>query len=360
MNNPVRQETVKVRTEILTPIHIGDGSTLEPLEYVIKDKFYRINLEEWLSALPPERLKEFKNLTGRDYAQKSVLTALRRFVKDNIDTVKYAEWVIDVSEEVRGIYDSKFNSPENQLPVAPFIRTGISPYLPGSSIKGAVRTAYLNLLKSGTQFLKEKRRAELVEGELLRAIIPGKEGSFPRFTIDKDPFRAIKVKDTFLPAGSTFFAEAINYNKKDGHLNPTSIQILTEVTYGSLLNKTVSFDMEIQIDRKVILRPQCGIDSLHRNITVQDLLHACNNFYTKVLTEECSKFLTGVSGGEHIRAVYSQILEKAKGGYLFRLGWGSGLISMTISEDLRTERRYGKSKHLIDKRLPMGFVKLSL
>ncbi|MCC6545504.1 MAG: type III-A CRISPR-associated RAMP protein Csm5 [Nitrospirae bacterium] len=281
-------------------------------------------------------------------------------MKDNIDTVKYAEWVIDVSEEVRGIYDSKFNSPENQLPVAPFIRTGISPYLPGSSIKGAVRTAYLNLLKSGTQFLKEKRRAELVEGELLRAIIPGKEGSFPRFTIDKDPFRAIKVKDTFLPAGSTFFAEAINYNKKDGHLNPTSIQILTEVTYGSLLNKTVSFDMEIQIDRKVILRPQCGIDSLHRNITVQDLLHACNNFYTKVLTEECSKFLTGVSGGEHIRAVYSQILEKAKGGYLFRLGWGSGLISMTISEDLRTERRYGKSKHLIDKRLPMGFVKLSL
>ncbi|OGW56892.1 MAG: hypothetical protein A2Y48_07620 [Nitrospirae bacterium RIFCSPLOW2_12_42_9] len=59
-------------------------------------------------------------------------------------------------------------------------------------------------------------------------------------------------------------------------------------------------------------------------------------------------------------AVYEQILERAKGSYLFRLGWGSGLISMTISEDLRTERRYGKSKHLISGKFPLGFVKLSL
>ena len=359
MNNPVRQDIVKVRAEILTPVHIGDGSTLEPLEYVIRDRFYRVNLEEWLSALPTERLKEFKKLTGRDYAQKSVLTSLRRFVKDNIDTVKYVEWVADVSDEVKGIYDSKFDSPENQLPVTPFIRTGIRPYLPGSSIKGAVRTAYLNLLKSGTP-IREKKKAELVEGELLRANIPGKEGRPPRFAIDKDPFRAIKVKDAFLPEGATYFAEVINYNKKDGHLNPTSIQILTEVTYGSLLSKTVTFDLEIQIDRKVLHHQQSGIESLHKNITVQALLHACNNFYTKALKEESDKFLTGVSGGDYIREVYEQILENAKGGYLFRLGWGSGLISMTISEDLRTERRYGRSKHLISEKFPLGFVKLSL
>lgn len=44
--------------------------------------------------------------------------------------------------------------------------------------------------------------------------------------------------------------------------------------------------------------------------------------------------------------------------YLFRLGWGSGLISMTIAQELRTERRYGKSKHLVlEKLLKAYYVK---
>jgi len=33
----------KIKCEILSPVHIGDGSEIEPLEYVIKnDKFYKI------------------------------------------------------------------------------------------------------------------------------------------------------------------------------------------------------------------------------------------------------------------------------------------------------------------------------
>ncbi|MGQ3684148.1 MAG: hypothetical protein ACUBOA_03910 [Candidatus Loosdrechtia sp.] len=55
----------------------------------------------------------------------------------------------------------------------------------------------------------------------------------------------------------------------------------------------------------------------------------------------------------------SKIPDHAKGGYLFRFGWGSGLISMTLAQELRTERRYGKSKHLVMGKYPMGFIKLS-
>lgn len=139
-----RQETYKVNAEILTPVHIGDGTELEPLEYVIREKFYKVNLEEWLSTLSGGKAEEFKRLTGKEYAQKSILTSLRRFVKENIDIDKYTEWSVDVSETVKRRYEERFNAPENQLPVSPFIRTANKPFLPGSSIKGAIRTAYLS------------------------------------------------------------------------------------------------------------------------------------------------------------------------------------------------------------------------
>lgn len=358
MNYP-RQETYKIKAEILTPVHIGDGTELEPLEYVIKDKFYKVNMEEWLSTLSGEKAEEFKKLTGKDYAQKTTMVALRTFVRNTIDIGKYTEWTVNVSNEAKKKYDEKFDEPENQLSMSPFIRTGSKPYLPGSSLKGALRTAYLNYLKRTSQSLKEKNRAALVEGELFKTNIEGRDGRI-RFDIDKDPFRAIKIKDAFLPEGATFFGEVTNYNKRDGRINPTTIQILSEVTYGSLIGKPVSVELEISLDKKVLCNRESGIDVLHEKVDVQSLLKACDNFYRNALNEEKDKFLSGIGGGEVIGKVYQQILDYAKGGYLFRLGWGSGLISMTIAQELRTERRYGKSKHLVMGKYPMGFLKLSI
>ncbi|WP_347275373.1 type III-A CRISPR-associated RAMP protein Csm5 [Candidatus Kuenenia sp.] len=359
MNYP-RQETYKIKAEILTPVHIGDGTDMEPLEYVIKDKFYKVNMEEWLSTLLGEKAEEFKKLTGKEYAQEATLVALRNFVRNNIDTEKYTEWAVDVSDAAQKKYEEKFNASENQLTMSPFIRTGGKPFLPGSSIKGALRTAYLNFLKrSSPVVIKEKNRADLVEGELFKATVEGRNGRV-RFDIDKDPFRAIRIKDVFLPEGATFFEEVINYKKKDGRINPTTILILSEVTYGSLIDKPVPVELEISLDRKVLCNRESGIDALHEKINVQNLLTACDNFYRNALNEEKDKFLSAVSNGEVISKVYQQILDHAKGGYLFRLGWGSGLISMTIAQELRTERRYGKSKHLVMGKYPMGFLKLSI
>jgi len=356
--NYSRQETYKLKGEILTPVHIGDGTELEPLEYVIKDKFYKVNLEEWLSTLSIEKTEEFQGLTGRNYAQITILTALRRFIRDNVDTDKYTEWSVDVSDVVKRRYEERFDAPENQLPMSPFIRTANKPYIPGSSVKGAIRTAYLNFLKRGTQSLSEKRRADLVEGELLKAIVKGKDDR-PRFAIDKDPFRAIKVKDVSLLNNSTFFAEVINHNKKDNRINPTNIQILSEVTYSKLVGKSITFELEISLDKKVLSHQDSGINSVHKGITIEKILKACDNFYKDALKEERDKFLKNTIGGEAIGKAYQQILDNAKDSYLLRLGWGSGLISMTISEDLRIENNYGKSKHLVNGKFPMGFVKLT-
>jgi CRISPR-associated protein Csm5 len=353
-----RQKTYKIRAEILTPVHIGDGSELEPLEYVIKDRFYKVKLGEWLSSLSDEKASEFKKLTGRDYAQKAVLTSLRKFVRDNIEVDNFNEWSTDVSDAVIKRYDEKFDAPENQLPMSPFIRTAQKPYLPGSSIKGAIRTAYLNSLSK--EMTVREKRADLVEGELLHAINQ-REGKPPVFSIDKDPFRAVKIKDAFLPDNSTFFSEVINYNRKDSSINPTSIQILSEVTYGKLLNRPLSVEIEIVIDKKVLSHTECGLYAHKDYVTLENLLEACDSFYRNCLKEERDRFLSNTTGGEYIQRTYQEILDASEGGFLFRLGWGSGLISMTISKGLRKpEKSYGKSKHLVNGKVPLGFVKLIL
>lgn len=198
----------------------------------------------------------------------------------------------------------------------------------------------------------------MVEAELLKAVGTTRKGT-TKFDLDKDPFRAIKVRDIFLPETSTFFAEIINCHKKDGSIVPTSIQLLNEVTYGELINKPVSVEFELIIDRKVLMNHQCGLHTSHKGISLETILKSCDNFYKNALKEETDKFLKNMHNSAQIANIYNQVIKYAEGGYLFRFGWGSGLISMTISEDLRATRKYGNSKNLINEQIPMGFVRLS-
>lgn len=354
-----RQQTYRLKAEILTPVHIGDGTELEPLEYVIRDRFYKVNLEEWLSTITDDKKEEFERLTGRDYAQLNTLTALRRFVRDNITLENYTAWVSGVTESVVKRYNERFDKPANQLPMSPFIRSAGQPFFPGSSIKGAMRTAYLNMLADNRRFITQEnsRRPDFVEGELLNAFAQGKDNR-PRFDIDKDPFRSVRVSDVSLPDGTTCFAEVINYHKKDGRLEPTSIQILSEITYATLFSGSVSCTVELTIDNRVLEHKNSGIDSHKDMLNIESLFKACNHFYTDALKKERDMIVRGVSNGEWLRDVYNEILKHADGSSLFRLGWGSGLISMTIGK-LRPTKGYGNSKHLVEGKYPLGWIKLS-
>lgn len=349
-------ESYKIKAEVLSPVHIGDGSEIEPLEYVIIDRFYKISLEAWIDSMPDDKRSELKEILKKPMSR-DTLVAVRHFIKDNMDLDKSVEWAADVSDEVRDRYNKRLNSPENQLLMSPFIRTLNRPFIPGSSIKGALRTAYLSSLKDRLESLKDKRDHQIVEGQILGALTY--KDDKPRFDMTKDPFRAIKIRDVFLPEGSTFFAVIANHRKKGNIIEQTAIQILSEVTYATLLSKPLTFEVELNIDRKILERPDSQIPDIHRDLDVDKLLGVCNDFYVRALKEEREKFLGGIRGSELIAQTYDRILELAKGGFLLRLGFGSGLISMTVSPELRQTKNYGRSKHLINGRIPLGFVKLT-
>ena len=66
----------KLFLEILTPIHIGDGSDIEPYEYVIDEQFHKIDLTKFLLNLSREDQDQFNHLLESD------IIKCREFIKD--------------------------------------------------------------------------------------------------------------------------------------------------------------------------------------------------------------------------------------------------------------------------------------
>lgn len=137
----------KIKLEILSPVHIGTGEALDPFSYVIKDEgrgpcLYFVDLPAWVEDHPdPEGLAQlFSN---------SPMAAVRSFISETLDTALYSRASAQIASRV--IFDEyrkKLNDQHNQLKISPALKNSYSCALliPGSSIKGAIRTAVIDYL----------------------------------------------------------------------------------------------------------------------------------------------------------------------------------------------------------------------
>ena len=186
----------------LSPIHIGCGEDFEPTNYVIDDGV--------LYGFDPSRaaLNDLQRGKLMDVASRGSLLAVQRFFKDNARVFKaQADTLIPVSLGVAEVYERKVgravnveatgNMVFNQLFVERTMHTGRSgnPFIPGSSFKGAIRTAMLDHLNQGQPVTRpdemDRRgaaKSEVVERRLLK-------GDF-----ETSPLRLLKVGDLMPPA----------------------------------------------------------------------------------------------------------------------------------------------------------------
>ncbi|MGB9762286.1 MAG: type III-A CRISPR-associated RAMP protein Csm5, partial [Caldimicrobium thiodismutans] len=136
-----------------SPIHIGDGEELIPLEYIEGEKevkvypfYYLIDklyekYEDKIETIAP-RLKMF--------AKKGELSKLEDFFSN-----------LDVHLEPKYVLTKKV--PVNGKNIKTFIKNMLGPYIPGSEIKGALRTIFFYGILSENQELKEKFYNKLKE-----------------------------------------------------------------------------------------------------------------------------------------------------------------------------------------------------
>jgi len=354
-------ERIILQGTILSPIHIGDGTDIEPLDYVISDDLlYRIDLGTFISALPPTEEKNISFVRGGSPGRDQLID-IRRFIKDRFSTHMPFMWRARVSQTVRKLYEEKLDQPENLLLLCPFIRSGDHPYIPGSSLKGVIRTALLNKWAEEIRSLKVPGKPKEVEAEILKAldIKPSRKADQReqyKQNIDKEIFRAIRVEDVSLPDGSTCFMKVSNYNLKEGRLNETNIQMIREVTESALSEgRSPSISFTISIDHRYLKHPGSALG--RRDMDVKTILSSCNEFYRRVLDDERKRLFDGKS--EDIAAIYNKISEESDGLFLLRIGWGSGVDAMTIKKFMDPNIRWGKSKHIVEGKYPLGWIAVS-
>lgn len=126
----------KIKLNIITPVFIGSGEDYYPQDFFIDedDRFYFIDRERFLKTIEKKGLfEEFLQVSGD-------IGRLLGFIDDNFEK-SAAKDVVDVEKEVA---DELFET--YSRPIKAFIKDGyyFKPYIPGSSLKGAIRTAILD------------------------------------------------------------------------------------------------------------------------------------------------------------------------------------------------------------------------
>jgi CRISPR-associated protein Csm5 len=358
--------------EILTPVHIGTGEQIEPFDYLIRDHtFYRISLPRLIGNLGKE---EQRSLTG--LIEKSDLNGIRTFIGNNVDFETHCVYETDVSHEVETIYMDKINDIHNQLLISPFIRTDRinAAYIPGSSLKGSIRTAILNERgKSIYQQIYKKSRATLEqiprfkrqkprEGDIQRDI----ERNVEKYIFDNrdaknDPFRAISIADAYLPDNSTTVTEVKNTGRdRTGNLRSISIQMFTEVTHSTASDHVIEFETELVIDHEL----QSTSRAVSRTITMQDIIDSCNNFYIEKMRLD-DTFFRNSRISPTTEWLLNEAKNKEEGSFFLRVGRFSGIFSVTLDEPYRNPRppsgkAWGKTRNLAQDLYPMGWVKATV
>jgi len=333
------ERPIKVRLHVLSPIHIGCDDVYEPTCFVIDEQKKKL-----IEFDPLEFVKNLKN-DERDKLNKiassgnllEIFKTIKRFYKF---TIKGRE--VEVTDYLVNHYKKRIleavtfdkNAVVNQFTI---LKTAYNPhtnmpYIPGSSVKGAIRTAFLNKqakLKNITNF---KGKSDELETLLL-------ERSEGKMKIPTDPFRMVKVSD-FQPAGDVKSKIIYAINRKKQKTDRKTLaekkgvcQIFEVIQPGAIFEGIININTPLDLsDIKV-------------TITADDLFTSLNKFYAPLLENEIK---TLKDMGIFVPLI-NEINEKFnkqinKTAFIIRIGRHSGAEAITIEGNRRIKIMQGKNK----------------
>jgi len=301
------KKTFKCMIKIESPIHIGCDEVYDPVSFVMDEKnnfLVPFEPSEFITSLDDQArdklssiccqgnlsslLKLYKFFRGRKTDGRRV-SVTPEFVSHYQETLKISEREIKQKLNKFIVERSAFRPWDNR------------PYLPGSSIKGSLRTGYLNHLCKGQKL--NTRQAKALEQRLM-----------DYRSIDDDPFARVKVSD-FQPAGNvkTKIVYAVNKKKKLSDKEAGGpYQILEVIEPGAIFIGDISVED---------VHPK---SSIKKPVNLETLLIGANNFFINEHSRE-NRQLSAVN-------IHAQEIQQHGGEkMLFRLGRHSGAESVTIS-----------------------------
>lgn len=194
----------------VTPVHIGSGEDWVKSDYTIRDgRLCRFDPASVVLRMDPKRRREFERAVDRGDLQ-----GADRILKDSVGDLDIVE-TIPLGPKSREELGKAQTDPGRWGEVKPFVRTAGRPFVPGSSIKGAIRTA---LLSAVVQEKGVARAQRVLDEAGARAPDRLQQWAFDydgRHT-EQDPFRFLQVSDAVLPEGATRIQKVVNWHPEKG------------------------------------------------------------------------------------------------------------------------------------------------
>jgi len=315
MKTPLKRWRLRVTP--LTPVHVGSGETIEPYQYLLHEgEIWVLDPAALVESLPSEATERYLEALaeGPLHARETLLG-----IADRYDLSKAVVWQGKAGVQLENHLKDALNAGRGELGIRLFPRSLRGPYLPGSSLKGAIRTAFIfgrtqeeleadfdneegewvgqydyvyrkmdsdhktrraffdwaktpgrgriRLLERPIKNNKRKamEASQRYEAHLLHHWGARREGNRepPPLDITRDPFRALSVADSGPIAKTEFRLVKVFGSKKVGKEDePTGIAIPTEVWNSGSTEVTITFYKALATDRRsplYVIRNRKGV-----------------------------------------------------------------------------------------------------
>lgn len=298
----------------ISPIHIGDGEILDPTEYIAKDGFvYYLNQTVYISELLQSGCVELKNALDKMDLSNIIQILEKNFLEKN-----RLHWIsrTSVSQSFCNTWKQDLSNSRNSQQLHRFIQNKLNgqPYIPGSSIKGSIRTAVLSGLAEDESKFKEISRlanSTRANSQSAEAILLNATNRNGRMAVSEDPFKYLKVSDVFIEPQDLFIDKIMRVNMAKEEL---------PIFYEMIKEESAEFNFSIHVDQRF-------------ETTCDYLFYEINKFYKRLASSDLQWIEGNVANSLDYRnnlATKVNSIKSAENRCLIRLGFGSGQRSISL------------------------------
>lgn len=331
-------EAYRLELEALSPVHVGTGELYPAYAYVPDKEAKGVHLLDpgaLLLLLPEERRRQYLEKVAQ--GPKAAQDILRNLYQEGqlpkealLRTVGASLAFFKTLEEA---------TEEAALEWRPLPQSPLGPYLPGSSVKGALRTAWLfwtllqrgegvefregrwtfrkPTLKDEEALIRAPKNPDLRANQTFEATVLGYMGGRGP-DLYRDPFRAVRVSDS---------------GPGEGFLNRIGVFHPTKNTKGLLLlaetfRKGSRFALSFRYHKGLSAYGDRGVAG---PIPPEELKKALREYYGRVA--EWEKRFAEDHGLKRALEVYGELEERLKDPEVFpiRVGFGSGRLALRLA-----------------------------
>lgn len=321
---------MKCSMKLLSPLHVGNGNELKMIDFYLdkkKGEIKFINFEKFIDFCLEKGIDLNKEIHKNEYKTGKDFSITKFMNANKIDPSRFTSYAVSAKIEER--------DRESEFAIKEFVKCG-GAYIPGSSIKGAIRTAlmwyYLSESKKGKDIVSYGISNWMNKKRIIGSDIKKIDDEISRIVFGKDPhndiFRALKVSDTNIIRLSDLEVSEVKITG-----NSQSIPVYIE----NMKINTKGLITSVEIDDILLHAKTKEINfqnhDLKDYIELKTLLKVCNEFSKRVIEKNLEYLWENYdcySTIDEFDRLWNEVFKCKENEAILHIGWGGGWYSTTI------------------------------